>query len=216
VILLATKAFPQISAMPNTGMLFQPRCISDPTPYEDAGIPFAADNDAFQGWDDEAAGRWLKMLGTLVGHSPLFVTCPDVVGDHDATVELWEWWSGTIQACGLPAAFVLQDGCIDISQVPDTADALFIGGTDRYKLSPEAAAIVGQFDGWKHCGRVNTLRRIEYASSIGCDSFDGTAVSKWWDVYAQRFAAAAALPPQGVLVGPTEADFEEAVDKGWV
>jgi hypothetical protein len=48
-------------------------------------------------------------------------------------------------------------------------------------------------------GRVNTRRRIMYANAIGCDSVDGSAVSRFRDTYLREFLAHAAAPPQLTL-----------------
>ena len=65
--------------------------------------------------------------------------------------------------------------------------ALFIGGaTNEFKLGPEVEAIVaeGRQRGiWIHMGRVNSLRRLVYAASIGCDSIDGTQWVRFRDIY---------------------------------
>jgi hypothetical protein len=46
-----------------------------------SGVPWAADNDAFNGSDERAERRFLKMIDQLSGlPGCLFVTCPDVVG----------------------------------------------------------------------------------------------------------------------------------------
>ena len=61
----------------------------------------------------------------------------------------------------------------------DDFDALFIGGSTSWKLGPGAAAVAydAKLRGkWVHMGRVNSLRRMRYAESIGCDSADGTTL----------------------------------------
>jgi hypothetical protein len=69
----------------------------------------------------------------------------------------------------------------DRREVPrDSAfDVLFLGGSDGFKLGNEGwvatqrAKAAGK---WVHMGRVNSLKRLLYAASIGCDSADGTFV----------------------------------------
>lgn len=147
-----------------------------------AGIPWAADNSAFAGFDEPA---FLRMIERLRGFSGcLFVTAPDVVGDHVETLARWERWSLEISERSLPPAFVAQDGCTPDGVPWDSAAAVFIGGTTDYKLGATAAAIVAEAkvrSKWAHMGRVNTQRRIRYALSIGCDSVDGTRWSLWRD-----------------------------------
>lgn len=57
-------------------------------------------------------------------------------------------------------------------------DALFVGGTTEYKLSPTAAAIIQWAKGlglWVHVGRVNSLTRFKRFQLLGADSCDGTS-----------------------------------------
>jgi hypothetical protein len=52
-----------------------------------------------------------------------------------------------------------------------------IGGSTSWKLGPAAASLAAQarrLGKWVHMGRVNSLKRLRYAASIGCDSADGT------------------------------------------
>lgn len=49
---------------------------------------------------------------------------------------------------------------------------------------------------WTHMGRVNSLRRIRYAKSIGCDSVDGSALAMFTDTYLEGYCAAASAPAQ--------------------
>ena len=92
--------------------------------------------------------------------------------------ELFEQ-SDTIRELGFPVALVAQDGLSDLDQIPFAIDALFIGGSDAYKLGPAVARLVTQAKAaglWVHMGRVNSLKRLRYAASIGCDSADGTFI----------------------------------------
>lgn len=156
-------------------------------------MPIAADNAAFSGFDEPAFRR---MLEHIAGLPCQFVTAPDVVGDAEATMVLWPYWQATIRAHDLTPALVLQDGLEDPANVPwDTAGALFIGGTTEYKLGDPVVRIVAEANRrgvWVHMGRVNSLRRIQYAGAIGCDSFDGSKFSAWRDTYLPEGALAAA------------------------
>jgi hypothetical protein len=111
MLLLATTGHPDIAerfAHPNLGRLLQPRHTSSAEATARAGLPWAADNDCFQGLHEQ---RFLKMLDRIADlPGCLFVSCPDVVGDHAQTLELWHEWSPHDRAAGQPAAFVLQDG----------------------------------------------------------------------------------------------------------
>ena len=188
MLLLATTGHPDVSkrfAHPNLGRLLQPRHTSSAEATAHGGIAWAADNDCFQGLNEP---RFLKMLDRIDGlPGCLFVTCPDVVSDHAATVELWHQWSALISAAGQPAAFALQDGAT-WNDVPPGVP-LFIGGTTDFKLGYDCAALVrcAKAEGrWVHMGRVNSAKRMAYAAQIGCDSIDGTGWVRFKDAHLQR------------------------------
>lgn len=141
-----------------------------------AGVRWAADNGAFNGFEERP---WRQMLNAVAGvDGCLFAVAPDVVGDSEATAEMWHQFSGDISDAGLPAAWVAQDGASEKS-IPHDAAAVFIGGSDAFKLGDDARAIAfaaKQRGLWVHVGRVNTVRRLRYCQAIGADSVDG---SKW-------------------------------------
>lgn len=162
---------------PNLGVLLTP---NDGNAAPPAGVVWAADNSAFK---DFQVPKFLRFLARIAERRDcLFVCAPDVVANHAETLKRWQVWNGVIRACGLRAAFVAQDGCAP-SDVPwDKAGAVFIGGGEdnRYKLGPEAAAIIAEANRrglWTHMGRVNSARRIRYALALGVDSVDGSSFS---------------------------------------
>lgn len=104
------------------------------------------------------------------------------IGDAQATLERFQLWHGWISH--LPLAFVLQYGSEQPGMVPWDAglQAVFIGGSDEFKLGPAAAGLVREARTrglYAHMGRVNSVKRIEYAKSIGCTSIDGTGWTTW-------------------------------------
>lgn len=142
--------------------------------------PWAADSGRFnkpETYTDE------KYLAFLTRHQwavdrCLFATAPDVMGDAEATWELSEPMFERIRGLGYPAALVAQDGLWE----PDWSrfDALFVGGTTEFKLSPEARALCHEAKRrgkWVHMGRVNSLKRMLIAKDFHCDSVDGTAIA---------------------------------------
>lgn len=173
---------------PNLGRLIQPRDmgrIAD----TDQIMPWAADNDAFGNFDADAYMRMLARIRTIQPHHGLFITVPDVVGDHDATLDLFHEWVSTVALVG-PVALVAQDGLTPNVVTWIEIDALFIGGTTEWKLSTHAHKLVTEAKRqgkWVHMGRVNTWRRAELAGAWGCDSVDGTKFSKFTDTYLPRF-----------------------------
>ena len=147
-------------------------------------VRWAADNGRFalpEAWD---AGDWLEWLADGERRrwrsTCLFVVAPDVVGDARATLELSTPYLPTIRQLGYPAAFVTQDGC-DATLVPwDAIDALFVGGTDDWKLSEPSYALCAEAKRrglWVHMGRVNSLRRLTACRVSLVDSADGTYVA---------------------------------------
>lgn len=145
------------------------------------GQPWAADNGRFaspQDYTDDSYLEWLFMQSRDVDRC-LFATAPDVVGDATATLALSAPMFEAIRRYGYPVALVAQDGLEDEPIPWDDFDALFIGGTTAWKLSAAAADIAAQAKArskWVHMGRVNSLRRMRYGESIGCDSADGTVL----------------------------------------
>jgi hypothetical protein len=160
------------------------------------------------------AGAWLDQPANAPEVHPnlLWVTVPDVlrcacgapehcraavqgpdcrpVGDADATLERFREWHMWI--AHLPLAFVLQDGSERPGRVPWSAPglrAVFVGGSDAWRLGPEAARLVATARArglQAHMGRVNSAKRILHAKSMGCTSIDGTQWVRWRDRYLRE------------------------------
>jgi hypothetical protein len=82
-----------------------------------------------------------------------------------------------IRALGYPAALVAQDGLEHLDIDWTAFDALFLGASTAWKLGPAAADLTArarEHGLTTHMGRVNSLRRLRYAASIGAQSVDGT------------------------------------------
>lgn len=191
MIILVSGATKTVANYPACGRLISPRGGNSIQKIASSGRYWAADNDAFLAWDQE---RFWKMLGkiTKVDCSRfLWVACPDVVGNAQETINRWIEWYPQLNAIGLPAAFVGQDGLESIpDQIPwHEMSAFFVGGSTEWKLS----IVVEQFcrearnrGKWIHIGRVNTLRRIRHAVEIEADSIDGTTFSRYSETYIPR------------------------------
>lgn len=110
----------------------------------------------------------------------LFATAPDLLGNAKGTLEQALPVLPELRRHGWNAALVAQDG-LEHEDVPwDEFDVLFIGGTTDWKLSSAAADLAreaGSRRKWVHMGRVNSLRRMAYASELGCQSVDGTLIA---------------------------------------
>ena len=154
---------------------------------------WAADNGCFgKGYPgDQAYLDWLNHRRGW-GHTRLFATAPDVVGDHEATLERSRPMLPAIQARGWPAAFVAQDGATPNTTPWATFDWLFIGGTDQFKLGPDGAAMIEHATGLGkpvHMGRVNSAKRFRYAEHHGCTTADGTYLAFGPDTNMPRLKA---------------------------
>jgi hypothetical protein len=142
------------------------------------GVAWCADNAAFTGaypGDD----RYLAWLSARVAHADrcVFAAEPDVVGEAAATLARSAAMLPRIRALGYPAALVAQDGLEHLPVPWDAFDVLFLGGTTAWKLGPAAADLTAEARRRGlavHMGRVNSLKRLRYAASIGCGSVDGT------------------------------------------
>lgn len=150
------------------------------------GVQWCADNGCYSDKWDEA--KWWKFLqdNTHAADSCLFAVAPDVVGDAWRTHIKSLPWLSKIRDLGYPVAYVAQDGIDKHPMMPwDDFDVLFIGGTTGWKLGPIARSLIAEAKRrgkWVHMGRVNSRRRYLYAYSIGCDSVDGTYLTKGPDV----------------------------------
>lgn len=147
--------------------------------YPAAGVVWAADNGCFsqpEAFDLDAYFVWLNALAPFAAGC-LFATAPDVVGDAKATLDRSTPVLPRLREAGYPAALVGQDG-LERMEVPwDAFDAFFIGGSTDWKLSESAAALARHarsLGKWVHMGRVNSLKRLRIAASMGCNSVDGT------------------------------------------
>lgn len=148
-----------------------------------AGRPWSADNQAFTiGFQERRFYDWLETMEPFWNNC-LFVTVPDVVGDCEATLELFKYYEPELW--GWPLAFVAQDGQED-RPLPDRFDCLFVGGSTAWKESQAAVEVIkrAQVLGKHiHVGRVNTKRRymafkvLEGSADFTCDGtrqrFDG-------------------------------------------
>jgi hypothetical protein len=181
----------------NLGLLVQPG-TSGYLAEAPAWGRWAADNGCYgegrKGVELDVDG-WLKWVEAIAATPELVQTClfvviPDVlewrtddagrfypVGNAAATLERSARLLPIVRKLGLPAALVAQDG-LEALEVPwDTFDALFIGGSDGWKLSAAAGELCAEArrrGKWVHLGRVNSWKRLAIARALHADSADGT------------------------------------------
>jgi hypothetical protein len=193
----------RLIAHPEVGILLQPESHLERELEHFAA--FGVDNGCFalgqKGGEFDAAG-WLAWVDTLP-RSAAFVAIPDVlnwittdagervpVGDAAATLALFPTYAPQVRAMGFPVALVAQDGLEDLSIPWDDLDAIFVGGSDAWKLGPAAAAITREAKArgkHVHVGRVNSAKRYRYALEVmGADSADGTLLAFGPDVNTRR------------------------------
>lgn len=176
----ATRDVMRLRAHPNLGILTSPRGGHSPQYIRQTGCRWAMDKDAFSqaGFGAEAFTERLELLHGVPGC--LFVCAPDVVCDPVQTLANFYEWELPIVYRGYPVAFVAQDHTEHLPIPWMLFDALFLGGSTKWKLSIGAAELSREAKRrgkWVHMGRVNSHKRIRYAQMIGCDSVDGTHFS---------------------------------------
>lgn len=148
-------------------------------------VPWALDNGCFTRFDRKT---WRRMVCEARDHaasqfkesSPsVFVTLPDIVGDARRTLELFDHFCKDTH--GVQRALVLQDGIGQHKINWPMVDAVFVGGSDGFKIAPEAinacktAKMMGK---WVHVGRVNTAKRVRDWIGLA-DSIDGSGISRF-------------------------------------
>jgi hypothetical protein len=143
------------------------------------GMRWAADNQAFtKGFDPVVFFPWLEAMAPYKS-TCLFVACPDVIGDAEAT--LVRFGEYRAQFGDWPVALVAQDG-LEFFRFPPAHQwqALFVGGTTEWKMSMGAIECIQrarELGKHIHIGRVNWLQRYRHFQSLpGSERFtcDGT------------------------------------------
>jgi len=161
-----------------------------------SGKPYGLDNGCFATFKHK---DWLRLLDDAETNRPIFVCLPDIVGDARRTLDLFDCFKQ--ETNGLPRALVLQDGIGNFSIPWDDIDAVFVGGSDNFKTSPEAinackaAKMLGK---WVHVGRVNTARRVNNWLDLA-DSIDGSGISQYDHMLQDVLEAINKTKPQQLL-----------------
>ncbi len=127
---------------------------------------------------------------------------------------LFEEYAPVLWRHGLAPAYVLQEPGVEYehSWIPwGSLGALFIGGaTNEFKLGPEVEQLVAEARArnvWVHMGRVNSLRRLAYAASIGCNTIDGTQWVRYRETYLRHGLHACGAGTQlRLAAGPQSSD----------
>lgn len=141
--------------------------------------PFAIDNGAYSQFNAKAFESLLARNFER-RHLCKFVAVPDVVGSACRTLEVFDFWYDRL--CQWKLALVLQDGQEDLPICWNLIEAVFVGGSTKWKLSSHAAACVKAAKAmgkYVHAGRVNEPARFEYFEKLGADSIDGTGLAQY-------------------------------------
>jgi hypothetical protein len=181
VLYLATASGPKVRDAMTTGVVGQMVTYKSGNRLT-PNTAFAIDNGVVKMIDglpttdpDWDPNRWQDCLDQHMNEPDcLFAAVPDAVSDTDETDRRWRRWASAVSRRGYRCAYVAQDGC---QRIPAGAEIVFLGGSDKFKLGSEGQQVVkaAHATGRRvHMGRVNTLRRLQYAAWLGCDSVDGT------------------------------------------
>lgn len=170
-------------------------CVLTPKPgstMPDEAI-YACDNGKFgKGWPGHL--EWFFWLVRTVERYGvqrcLFATAPDVPFNARQTLAESLPWLPAIRTLGIPAAFVAQDGSEAPELIPwGKFDVLFLGGSTEWKLGEGAAGLAREAKARGvsvHMGRVNSRKRLNIASALGCASADGTYLAFGPDINLAR------------------------------
>lgn len=155
-------------------------------------------------FDHASWWAWLQKVVAAVSDPTLaacrFATAPDAIdvcrcknlcicghgnvrGNPTVTIAWAKQWLPMIRSLGVPAAMVFGNGMEDmLDEVPwDLLDVVFLGGSTEWKLGEGARTVVAEAKARGkriHMGRVNSSKRLSYASSLGIDTADGTFLGK--------------------------------------
>lgn len=154
------------------GVLTTPSHRSIPSGILD-GKPWAADNEAFTKlFNPGRFFSWIKLLEPYRS-TCIFVSVPDVVGNAQATLNLFEQWRPSFD--GWPVAFVAQDGMEDLcfpepledftdwisEDIDPDDDVAYWAAMEEYKkLVPFSTLFIGGSTEWKESmACVDVIRR---------------------------------------------------------
>jgi len=147
----------------------------------DAALPWAIDNGAFSGFDQEA---FTSLLEREAHHRSrcLFVVLPDVVGSARRTLEVFDIWRRHEFMRGWRRALACQDGQEHLPIPWDDISAVFIGGSTQWKCGEHAVHIIRAAQAlgkWVHVGRVNGAERWKHFEDLGVNSVDGSGLARY-------------------------------------
>jgi hypothetical protein len=161
------------------------------------GVPYGIDNGGYKELDILG---WLRLVDQAEEDRPLFIAMPDIVGSAARTIELFEHFK--LRTNGLPRALVLQDGLNGIRIPWNDIAAVFVGGSDQFKSSPEAfaaAKAARALNKHVHLGRCNTAARARNWIGVA-HTCDGSGMSMYDHMLIDVIAAITGTHPQQALI----------------
>jgi len=167
------------------------------TGYQIGSTPYGLDNGCFT---EFKRSTWERMLDEAEDARPVFVCLPDIVADARRTLDLFDAFK--LQTAGLPRALVLQDGIGEFSIPWGELDAVFVGGSNTFKVSPEcinACRTAKMLGKWVHIGRVNEPKRVQNWLGLA-DSIDGSGISRYDHMLEAVLTTIAGEHPQHALL----------------
>lgn len=147
------------------------------------GEGWGFDNGAFLDWhrgQEFDGDRFLRRLDSSMGLcAPMIAVTPDIVGKPES-LEFSVSWLDRLPG-SWPWYLAVQDGMKvhDVAQALPMFAGLFLGGTDRFKLTAHRWADLAKAQDKKfHYARAGTPTKLRHATRVGADSLD-TAFPLW-------------------------------------
>ena len=144
---------------------------------------FALDNGAWSCFQKGIPFQEDKFIACIekYGHQADWIVVPDCVGNKKRTLEMIKRWRP--QLGDYRQLIAVQDGMEekDVSFDLEAGIGIFVGGSTEWKLSKLGywADVARRWDVVAHCGRVNSMKRIQLCIQNGYTSFDGSGVAKF-------------------------------------
>ena len=147
------------------------------------GFQYAIDNGAWTAFKNGTNfdGDLFMRLVEKLGAGADWIVIPDIVEGGLKSLEFSLSWIPRLRGVA-PLLLPVQDGMEtrDVEGSIGREVGIFIGGSSQFKEdSSKWGAVAKDSGAHLHMGRVNSARRIWIASSIGCDSIDGSSASRY-------------------------------------
>lgn len=149
------------------------------------GFRYAIDNGAWTAHQKGVpfdADKFKRLLEAL-GKGADWIVLPDIVGGGRRSLEFSLSWLSYVRSINPSVLIAVQDGLMreDVAPLLGATTGIFVGGSTDWKIKtlPLWGEVAKDHGCHCHAARVNTRRRILLALRSGCDSFDGSAPSRY-------------------------------------